>query len=135
MGYLLCRLALNSEFLDFAASADPYMCEDAEMPEELGATSRKSRAERLWLDFKLSCRSVALAKFIVSQVYRIISHNMSYHPMLLCIFIFLLHYCDQLFFLAGHVSPMDPGQLDMGSGFSCYRSSSGLVGAYYAVFL
>ncbi len=89
----------------------------------------------MWLDFKLSCRSIALAKFIVSQVYRIISHNMSYHPMLLCIFIFLLHYCDQLFFLAGHVSPMDPGQLEMGSGFSCYGSSSGLVGAYYAVFL
>ena len=61
---------------------------------------------------------------------------MSYHLMLLCVFIFLFHYCDHLFFLAGHVFPMVPGfGLEMGSGFSCHSSSSGLAGAYYAVFL
>jgi len=41
VGYLLCKLALNSHLLDFAASADPSL--DAEMPEELGATSLSHR--------------------------------------------------------------------------------------------
>ena len=40
MDYLLCKLALNSHHLDFAASADHGL--DAEMPEELGATSLTS---------------------------------------------------------------------------------------------
>jgi hypothetical protein len=104
------------------------MCEDAEMPEELSATSLV-RAEPS--DCGYISNSAAVPSRLTSLPYHL---NMSHHPMLLCIFIFLLHYCDQLFFLVGHVSPMVPRRLEMGSGFSCYGSSSGLAGAY-VVFL
>jgi hypothetical protein len=48
VGYLLCKLALNSQLLDFVSSADPSVRTDldfsvhgldAKMPEELGTTS------------------------------------------------------------------------------------------------